>query len=139
MNEINITATTEIKIPFFDIDPLEVVWHGHYVKYFEIARGDLMDKINYNILQMRDSGYAWPIIDLRIKYIKPAIYQQTIQIETCLMEYYNRLKVHYLVTDLKTGEKLTKAESTQVAVNLKTQEMCFISPPILFEKLGIKI
>ena len=116
-----------------------MVWHGHYAKYFEIARGDLMDKIDYNILQMRDSGYAWPIIDLRIKYIKPVIYQQKIQIETSLIEYYNRLKVRYLVTDIKTGNTLTKAESTQVAVNLKTQEMCFISPAILFEKLGVTV
>jgi acyl-CoA thioester hydrolase len=46
-----------IKIPFHDVNMMEVVWHGHYVKYFEIARYALLEKINYNFPQMRDSGY----------------------------------------------------------------------------------
>lgn len=138
MNQIKQTTITRLKIPFFDIDPLEIVWHGHYAKYFEIARGDLMDQMNYNILEMRQSGYAWPIIDLRIKYLHSATYNQEISIETTLIEYYNRLKIRYIVRDEKTQKKLTKAETIQVAVDLKTKEMCFVSPMILFEKLGVK-
>jgi acyl-CoA thioester hydrolase len=48
------------EIPFHDVDMM--VWHGHYAKYFEIARR-LLEQIDYNYPQTRDSGYAWPVID----------------------------------------------------------------------------
>ena len=54
-------AETETQVQFFDLDPMEVVWHGHYVKYLEIARGALLDSIDYNYPEMRDSGYLWPV------------------------------------------------------------------------------
>ena len=43
-----IQAEVEIEIPFHDVDVLGVAWHGHYVKYLEIARCALLDQIDYN-------------------------------------------------------------------------------------------
>ncbi|MES2605832.1 MAG: acyl-CoA thioesterase, partial [Pseudomonadota bacterium] len=54
------SAETTLVIPFHDVDPAQIVWHGHYAKYLEIARGKLLDKIDYNYLQMAESGYFWP-------------------------------------------------------------------------------
>ena len=61
-------AEIELVVPFFDVDMMEVVWHGHYVKYFEEARCVLLDKLGHNYRQMRDAGYAWPIIDLQVRF-----------------------------------------------------------------------
>ncbi|MGB2150435.1 MAG: acyl-CoA thioesterase, partial [Cobetia amphilecti] len=66
------TATVEMEVPFHDVDMMEVAWHGHYVRYLEIARCKLLDMLDYNYPQMRDSGYAWPVIDLRLRYAGPA-------------------------------------------------------------------
>ena len=41
-------AETETHIEFFDLDPMEIVWHGRYVKYLEMVRGVLLDTIDYN-------------------------------------------------------------------------------------------
>ena len=41
-------AETETHIEFFDLDPMEIVWHGRYVKYLEMVRGVLLDSIDYN-------------------------------------------------------------------------------------------
>ena len=57
----------ELSPAFHDLDPMDIVWHGNYVKYLEIARNALMAKFDYDYLQMRASGYAWPIVDLRMK------------------------------------------------------------------------
>ena len=129
----------EIEIPFHDVDMMGVVWHGHYAKYFEIARCALLEKINYNYLQMRDSGYSWPVIDLRIRYIKPAVFGQIITVSADIVEWENRLKLDYLIVDKYTGSRLTKGYSIQVAVDRQTKEMCFESPAVLFEKLGVII
>jgi len=133
-----IDCEIELEIPFFDIDLMEIVWHGHYVKYFELARCALLDKIAYNYMQMRESGYTWPVIDLRIRYAKPAKFEQKIIVHAAISEWENRLKINYKIIDKLTGIRLTRGHTYQVAVNIKTQEMCYESPDILWEKLGLK-
>jgi acyl-CoA thioester hydrolase len=132
-----IDASVIIRIPFYDVDVMSMVWHGHYVKYFEQARSALLDKIDYNYRQMLDSGYVWPVIDMRIKYIKPIRIGGSIKVQATLAEYENRLKIEYLVTDADTGTRLTKAYTCQVAVDLKSEEMRLVSPDILLQKLGV--
>ncbi len=131
------SVSTEILIPFHDVDPLKIVWHGRYVKYFEVVRCELLESFDYNYEQMIDSGYAWPVVDMRIKYVKPVVFGQTVVVKATLAEWENRLKVNYEITDRDSNERLTKGYTIQVAVDLATNEMGFESPCILFEKLGI--
>ena len=132
-------TSVDLEIPFHDVDMMSVVWHGHYAKYFEIARCALLEKIDYNYPQMRDSGYAWPVIDLNMRYIKPAVFGQVITVRARIIEWENRLKITYLITDKLTGSRLTKGYSTQVAVDMQTKAMCFESPRVLLEKLGLMV
>jgi acyl-CoA thioester hydrolase len=130
-------AETETQVQFFDLDPMEIVWHGHYVKYLEIARGALLDTIDYNYTAMRASGYVWPVIDMHLRYIAPAAYGQRLKLRAEIVEWENRLRIAYLIRDAVTGRRLSRATTTQVAVAVATQEMCFVSPAILFEKMGV--
>lgn len=131
-------AEVIIEIPFHDVDVMQVAWHGHYVKYFEIARCALLDTIDYNYPQMEASGYGWPVIDLRVRYAQPLRFQQKIRVIAKLTEWENRLKVDYLIEDAQTGQRLTKGYTVQVAVDMKNAEMQFVSPEILFRKLGLE-
>lgn len=130
-------AETEIEVQFFDLDPMQIVWHGNYVKYLEVARCALLDSIGYNYMQMKESGYAWPVIDLQLRYIGSAVFGQRLRLRAELVEWESRLKIDYLITDAATGKRLNRASSTQVAVDIASGEMCFVSPPVLFEKLGV--
>ncbi|NOY72115.1 MAG: acyl-CoA thioesterase [Gammaproteobacteria bacterium] len=127
----------EITIPFHDVDAMQIVWHGWYVKYFELARCALLDQINYSYEEMFASGYSWPVVDMRIKYIKPICFNQIIKIQARLVEWEYRLKINYIVCDVEKKERLTKGYTTQVAVDLASGEMCWESPRILWEKLGL--
>ena len=126
-----------IDIPFHDVDVMEYAWHGHYFKYFEIARCALLKDYDYDYPQMRDSCYAWPVIDVGCRYIKPLTYGMTIRVNTQIVEVENRLKITYVIYDDERGERLSKGFTVQVAIDMKSQEMCFVSPPILLEKLGV--
>lgn len=139
MNNPNWQHETLLQIPFHDVDMMEVVWHGHYAKYIEIARCELLDKLNYNYPQMRDSNYSWPVIDMRIKYVKPARFGDQIKVHSQITEYENRLRIDYVIYNAQTHQRLTKAYTIQVALEMHTQEMCLASPPILLEKLGLSI
>lgn len=131
------SAEVELQVQFFDLDPMEIVWHGNYVKYLEIARCALLDKIDYNYVQMKESGYAWPIIDMHLRYAGPATFGQRIKIRADIVEWENRLKIDYEVRDVESGRRLTRASTMQVAVDMVTGEMCFVSPTVLFQKLGV--
>ncbi|MEO4048544.1 acyl-CoA thioesterase [Pseudomonas sp. CAU 1711] len=126
-------AEVEILVPFFDVDMMEVVWHGHYVKYFEEARCALLDKLGHNYRQMRDAGYAWPVIDLQLRYIRGAQFGQRIRVRADLVEWENRLKINYLITDAATGERMTRGSSVQVAVEIASREMLLASPKVFVE------
>ena len=128
---------TSVKVPFHDLDPVGIVWHGNYVKYLEVARCALLDKIGYNYVEMKASGYAWPIIDMHLRYAAPATFGQVLKLRAEIVEWENRLKIDYRVSDAATGEVLTRAHSIQVAVDMRTGEMCFVSPPVLLERLGV--
>lgn len=130
------SAEVRLSPAFHDLDPMDVVWHGHYLKYLELARCALLQSFDYDYPQMRDSGYAWPVVDMRTKYVRPARYGQALVVRAELLEYEHRLKIGYEVRDAASGEVLTRATSVQVAVDMASGEMCFVSPPVLLQRLG---
>lgn len=127
----------ELEVAFYDCDPMGIVWHGNYLKYFEVARGALLDRYGFGYLAMAASGYLWPIVDIRVKYIRSCRLQQRIKVSAEITEYENRLRVDYLISDAVSGERLTKGHSIQVAVDQQSGEMCFVSPPVLLQRLGV--
>lgn len=130
-------ATVAVEVPFHDVDAMNVAWHGHYIKYFEIARCALLRLFNYDYPQMRDSGYLWPVVECQLKYVKPACYGQKLTVTATLLEYENRIKIGYEIIDEANGERITKGHTVQLAVDAVTLELQFISPPILIENLKI--
>lgn len=130
-----LAAEVLIDIPFHDVDSMHIVWHGHYLKYFEIARCALLEQFDYNYLQMQQSGYMWPIIESHVRYIHGVVFTQKIRVVAQLNEWENRIKINYLVFDANTGKRMTKGHTTQVAVHMASRELCLVSPEILLQKL----
>lgn len=120
--------STLMEVPFFDVDSIQIVWHGHYIKYFEIARCAMLEKLGYNYIDMENDGYVWPIVDLQIKFIKPATFRQKIRIYCELVEFENMLKIAYRIEDEQTKQMLSKGYTTQLAVDIQTQKACFVTP-----------
>ena len=137
MTEIYALSETEIKAQFYDLDPMNVVWHGNYARYFEQARCDLLDSIGYNYQEMEASGYVWPVVDMHVRYLRPITLGQSFIVRSELVEYEFRLKILYTIFDKNSGEKICKAHTEQVAVDVKTNEMQYGTPLILAKKLGI--
>ena len=130
-----ITAEIVTKAQFYDVDSMQVVWHGNYPRFLEQARCALLDRIGFNYREMAATRYAWPIVDMRIKYVRPIRLAQEIRVVATLLEFENRLRIRYRIADVASGEILTKAETIQVAVDMTSQEIQFVSPPELLEKV----
>ena len=111
-------AAVKIRVPFHDVDGMQVVWHGHYYKYFEVARTKLLQSIGYDVHEMKASGYSWPVVESNCKYVRPILYDQLIQVTAEFQEYENRLKIRYRITDAVSNSKLASGHTTQVAVEI---------------------
>lgn len=119
-----------IEIPFHDVDAMGVVWHGHYIKYLEIARTAMLRKVGLDVPQLRDTGCGWFVAECHLKYVRPVIYGMKVRVKATLLEYENRVKVGYLMTDATTGQALNKAWTTHLAVKVDTGELVYDLPPI---------
>ncbi len=122
------SQTIEVVVPFHDVDMMAVVWHGHYLKYFENARWALMDRLGYGYETMVGSGYLWPIIETHVRYVRAARFGDRLDVAASLVEWQNRLAINYLITDAKTRRRVARARTVQVAIERVTGELQFVSP-----------
>jgi acyl-CoA thioester hydrolase len=135
MTSGNLTAEVECTVEFYDVDSMEVVWHGNYIKYFEKARCALLNKIGYGYREMKASGYAFPVIDLSLKYIKPLCFGDRVRIKAVLDEYENRIRIKYELSHPETGEITTRGVTTQMAYHIAARESCFVCPRVFTDKV----
>jgi acyl-CoA thioester hydrolase len=135
MDPHDVSAEIEFSVEFYDLDPLNIVWHGNYMKYFEVVRCALLDKINFGYKIIETCGYVFPVTDVSIKYIKPLALGDRVRVRAILDEYENCLRILYELYNAQTGELTTKGRSTQMAYNLVRKESCFVCPRILVEKV----
>ena len=135
MAQKKLKESVEFKVEFYDVDSMKVAWHGNYVKFMEVARCALLRKIGYDYNEMTRSGYLWPVVDMHVKYIRPMVFMQKIRAVVTLEEYEVCMKLSYKFMDAESGTVLTKAESTQMAVDLETKESLWACPACFTEKV----
>lgn len=131
-----VSASVQTAPQFYDLDPLNIVWHGHYPRFLELGRVAVMEKIGYGYAEMVESGYAWPVTDLRMRYARPMRLAKPVSIAAGIVEWENFLRITYVISEVETGKRVMRASSTQVAVSVATQEMQWLSPPVLRDKLA---
>lgn len=121
------------QVAFNEMDPMGVVWHGNYVNYFELARSALLAKIGLTYTDMQQRGHYWPVVKLRCKYIKSATLNQRLAITAELKDYTNSLTMSFIISDAESGDILTKGETMQMAVDVRTGSTSIVNPDYFIE------
>lgn len=133
-----LTASALVRIPFHDLDPAGIVWHGRYFKYFELVRSSLLDSVGYNYLEMKRSGYLWPIVDTQVRFLKPLTLDQEVRVTARLAEWEYRLVFNYQVENSQ-GQLCTRAKTVQVPIDAATHEMQIGAPDVLLQRVSQKL
>lgn len=119
----------DIQVPFHDIDILQVVWHGHYVKYFEIARTALMQSLDLDWPRLKEWGIAMPVVELHVQYRQPLLYNALIWADASIQETkYPELKVEYELRESKGGNLLATGWTRQVYFSIAERQTLFTVP-----------
>ena len=106
---------------FYDVDSMNVVWHGNYVRYLEFGRCRFLDAVKFNYETMKNAGFALPIVKMSLKYIKPIFFNDECEICVNLKGFEGFLSFDYEI--FARNEKVCKASTAQMAVNLQGESL----------------
>ena len=128
-----LTDIKEITVRFNEVDSLGIVWHGHYVSYFEDGRESFGKKYGLGYLSIYGEGYAVPIVSLNCNYKKSLYYGDRALIETTLINT-PAAKIHFQfkIYNAETKELVCEGSSIQVFLDKNTNAM-ELSCPAFFE------
>ena len=135
MKKAIVTATAEVRAQFNDIDPMNVVWHGNYPRFLEVARVALLERLDYGYAAMVESGYGWPVVDLNIRYIQPVKLLDVMVVTAGLTEWENRMKIEFEIRSKDTGKRLSRAHAVHVAVDLSNNDLLWETPDVFRRKV----
>lgn len=125
--------TTQIIVKFSEVDSLRVVWHGHYVRYFEDGREAFGKQYNLGYLDIFENGQlAVPLIDLQVNFKKVLEYGDSAIIETTYIDSpAAKLIFEYKITSVSHGHVVCTGRSTQVFMSASSKELYITIPPFM--------
>ncbi len=132
------TNEIEMSVAFHDLDPLNVVWHGNYLKYFDRARFALFDACGVDLHEYsRTSGYLFPVTRTSTKHIRPLRYRDRFVVHTAVREAHIRIVLDFEIRLIGDGTVTTRGRSEQVSVKYPEDELMLQIPPEIEHALTI--
>ena len=126
----SLSSSTVIPVRFNEADPLGVVWHGHYLRYFEDGREAFGKEYGIAYLDFYKNGLAVPIVSAHCDYKKPLRYGDTMIVETTYQPTpAAKLTFHYTIRSVQQNEVIATGMTTQVFVDVKTFDLHLTIPP----------
>lgn len=132
-----LSNTHQISVRFNEVDSLGIVWHGHYIAYFEEAREAFGKQFGITYLDMKLQGYAVPIVKTATEHLLPLVYGDVISIQTTFKD--NRaakMIFSYIIKNAK-GKIVCKGETTQVFTSMDNGNLV-LSTPEFFKTWKLK-
>lgn len=112
-----LTDTIKIRAPFYDVDAIQMVWHGNFLKYLEQGRESFGEKFGLEYMHIYNSGYYAPIADLHLSYKNPARFGDVLIVETTFRPCRGaKLTFDYTVTRESDGALILQATTIQLFV-----------------------
>jgi len=129
MKEKQKSFEVKIKIPFFDLDPMQIVWHANYLNYFEIARAALFENNGIDLYSFFEKyQLIFPIIKTSTKHVLPLRHNDEIICKATLVDAYVKLILDFEIRKVTDGKICTRGRTEQVAVKIPGMEMLFSMP-----------
>ena len=128
-------VSVELLVPFHDVDSLRVVWHGHYVKYVEIARMEYLRRNRLSVRELEELGVMLMVAQTHLKHVSPLRHDDRFRVTAWLVEHRFRLEFEYEVFNLTTDKKSATGRSVLAVVKAGTTEMFLRTPEEMVARL----
>jgi acyl-CoA thioester hydrolase len=129
-------SSTRVRVRYAETDQMNVVYHGNYAQYFEVARAEAIRGLGFTYKDMETLGTYMPIVELHCKYIRPAHYDDLLTIKVILKELPSghRIEFHHEVYN-EAEKLLTVGRIVLYFIDSKTKEKTTM-PKELYDKLA---
>jgi acyl-CoA thioester hydrolase len=139
ISQVGSTPSIEVPmtVPFHDLDPMQVVWHGNYMKYFDVARSVLFDSLGVDLYSAQGShSLIYPVIRTSIKYIHPLRHRDAFVCKATIVEARFKVIVDFEIRLTENGRICTEGRGEQVAVKVPEMELILGIPADIRRALG---
>jgi acyl-CoA thioester hydrolase len=124
-----VSTSVTLKVPYYDVDLMQIVWHGNYLKYFEVARQSLFKKYGVDMQHYtEDTRYVFPVVRSMIKHIWPLRFDDEFICTAVVKEARVRIVLDFEIRLISNDKVCAKGCTEQVAVLLPEMEMVFQIP-----------
>jgi acyl-CoA thioester hydrolase len=128
-------SSTKTRVRYSETDQMGVVYHGNYAQFFELGRTEWLRNLGVTYKYMEISGIMLPVISLKCNFIKSALYDDILTIETFLKKKpMVKIEFDYIVTN-QNDEIVCTGNSVLAFMNMKTSKPTRC-PDYLLKSLG---
>jgi len=115
-------STTQVRVRYAETDQMNVVYYGNYAQYFEVGRVESIRQLGYTYKDMEAQGIIMPVVEMHVKYLRPATYDDLITIKTQIRElpHDHRIEFHQEVYN-EVGKLLTSGKVVLYFLDAKTR------------------
>lgn len=126
---------TFLQVRFYEVDTYGVVWHGHYIGWFEVGRNELTERFHMGPLQLKEKNLLAPVVELTCQFKLPATFGDSLVIQTTLERTeVAKLIFHYRILLQETGKVLATGSTTHVLTDL-SGNLLYRVPSEVLEKI----
>ena len=126
MTDLNlkmIHTTHSLRVRYAETDPMKYVYYGNYAQYFEVARVELFRSLGISYDEIESQGIWLPVSEYNIKYLKPALYDEVLEIHTFIKKIPGvRVEFEYEIYN-SSKQKITEAQTTLFFLDSKTNKI----------------
>ncbi|MES2774206.1 MAG: acyl-CoA thioesterase [Bacteroidota bacterium] len=125
---------TEVRVRFNEADPLGIVWHGHYIRYFEDGREAFGNTHGLGYLEVFKQGFVIPIVSVQCDFKRSLRYGDRVIVETKYIPTdAAKLKFTYRLFNAETNELVATGSSVQVFLDKEESLLQLANPPFFEE------
>ena len=125
-----LTTRTEVRVRFNEADPLGIVWHGHYIRYFEDGREAFGNVQGLGYLEVFKQGFVIPIVNVQCNYKRSLRYGDRVIVETkYIPSEAAKLKFTYRLFNAATNELVATGATIQVFLDKASSTLQLNNPP----------
>lgn len=129
MTSDQLISRIEFPVRFSEVDLMQIVWHGNYIKYMEEGREDFGRKYGISYMEIRDQGYMAPLVSIHCDYKKTMAYEDRIIVETSFKDSEAAKLIYtFRIFRASDNELVATGESVQVFLDMN-RELVLTIPP----------
>ena len=122
---------TKIRVRYGETDQMGYMYYGNYAQFYEVGRVELLRSLGMTYESMEASGIMMPVLELKCKYIKPALYDQEITVKV-IIEKMPGIRIYFNYELYNEQEELINiGETTLVFVDMAKNKPCLPSKEFL--------